>query len=368
MVLKETKRALRNLRSKYSDILASAKRDLKPSINAEPGDENYSGIQKEDKLFIYNAISTLYEYVIDIHGAIGFDIKNEFITENRALAALKETNGLIKLNLDKLSEIKKKYDGKRVDHWPIESCNSHHQEIYDVLSEIMNSTEVKTFLSGNDNEDGLKSKSKNARLSKTIAFHWIGKIGIEKLQETLENNGIIGKGVDPKKFETAFSGEELDGALKIPWVSVTQKKEPNKLNLFFLLDTLTKNKLIEKTDLPRKGDYGTDLFNKIRKIFVDINGNEIENLGESFKTFNHFMNIEALKEKIRDAAAREVKNSEDLLFDSDEDSNKHKVMIYEKLRDALCKEHNISRHAYEKALNTIEEKRKKFEAILKGLR
>jgi hypothetical protein len=214
----------------------------------------------------------------------------------------------------------------------------------------------------------LLPKAKNIRQGKTFAFSWKGGVEIEKLQVCLESAGLIDKNVDPKIFSKAFSGEELEAPLKIMWLSSTKKGEPNKINLLYLIYILAQKNLIESTDIPNDFENGADLFNKIRKIFVDKSGNQLENLGESFKLFNKLKRFEILYKKAIDAAIREIDEDKNTAFENDEEFENYKKGIHKKYKENLCKELMVPSHKFDTHLADIAKKKNFLNTILKGLR
>lgn len=235
MILKETKRKLKNLYNKYSELLQRAKRDLAWYGVAEPCE--YTGIEENDRDAIFKAISTLYYSIIEDTGPILFDIRNVYITEKRALNALGKLNEQVKRDRDQLLVIKAKYAGrKEVDNYAIEHCLRYHQDIYDILTEILNSSEVKTFLTEPDDpihrgiqplsgKDPL-SKNKDSVTNEKLTLHkkYSGKEA--KLFEQLQKRGFI-IGGNKEDFAGLFGGYSTN---KIQW-----RKDGNPNEAIFLI-------------------------------------------------------------------------------------------------------------------------------------
>lgn len=147
MPLDNTKKVLRRLREKYGDILREAKRDIKPDYlgNGINGGYNYHGIDDYDRDFIYNSVSELDIIINNVEGSIRFDIDNVFITEAKAIIELKQEKNHIFLTLNKLGELKNKYEEKECSHYPLEMCFNLYKQINDLLNEVLNSNEFKEF-------------------------------------------------------------------------------------------------------------------------------------------------------------------------------------------------------------------------------
>src|ERR1035437_3998037 len=151
MPLEQTKEKLARLRKKYCEDLGYAKGDIKPNDSGISG-YSYSGIENRDKDFIYGAIGTLNQTICNSYTGIAFDIHN-FITEKKALEELRKDFEFIKEDYVKLLSLKPKYGGENNLFYPLTVCIRYHQEIYDILEEILNSQEVKEFESPGESEN-----------------------------------------------------------------------------------------------------------------------------------------------------------------------------------------------------------------------
>jgi len=147
MPLDNTKNILRRLREKYGNILITAKSDIKPDYSGKGlnGGYNYVGIDAYDRDFIYNSIGELNSIVNNVDGSICFDVDNVFITEAKAIIYLKNEKNYISNKLDKLLELKNKYENKNCSYYPVEMCYNLYKEIDDILKEVFNSDEFKEF-------------------------------------------------------------------------------------------------------------------------------------------------------------------------------------------------------------------------------
>jgi hypothetical protein len=127
-----------------------------------------------------------------------------------------------------------------------------------------------------------KTSKHNIKLVK--AFEWAHKNDlIENLRIVLVGAGIIEDG-EPEVFAKAFTGEDIkenDGPM-IVWLPHL-KMGPNKVELFYFLDALGKRNLI-KNVIPNRGE-AHDLYKKIERVIIDVNGNPIKNLKQSFNSF-----------------------------------------------------------------------------------
>lgn len=170
--------------------------------------------------------------------------------------------------------------------------------------------------------------SENASSSKRIvdvtAFKWINStVPMSNLRSVLIGKEIIGE-VQSSEFNNAFSGKEINKIIKIKWMP-SKGENPNKVELFYLLNALVENKLIENV-FPDKGE-ATVLYNKITKIFTDVNGRPIENCKQSYQNFTK----RKKKEITIDAMQRSVRGKRSVA----------KAFIY-KIGELMAQEGNIT--------------------------
>ena len=151
MALEKTKEKLTLLRNKYSEDLGYAKKDIKPNDSGISG-YSYSGIEDRDRDFIYGAIASLKETISNSYTGIAFDIE-KFISEKKALAELKKDFEFIKEDYIKLLSLKPKYGDENNLFYPLAECIRYHQEIHDILEEILNSEEIREFESPGESEN-----------------------------------------------------------------------------------------------------------------------------------------------------------------------------------------------------------------------
>lgn len=147
MKLQNAKQTLQRLQSKYRSDLESAVKDIKPDYNGRGlSGYTYDGITDRDRQIVYTAISTLRESVRDPYGAIEFDVEEVFITEANALDALKKLTNQIERDVASLSSLKARYENiEQVDPYPINECLRYHEEIHQILTQILKSEEVLAF-------------------------------------------------------------------------------------------------------------------------------------------------------------------------------------------------------------------------------
>ena len=88
----------------------------------------------------------------------------------------------------------------------------------------------------------------------------------------------------------------MNKIMKIKW-KPSKGDNPNKVELFYLHNALVENKLIENV-FPDKGE-ATVLYNKITKIFTDVNGNPIENCKQSYQNFTKRKKKEGIVELMK---------------------------------------------------------------------
>lgn len=146
MLLEQTRKKLRNLFNKYDPLLREAKKELRPNWGERgDGGHAYYNIEPNDIDDIYSAISDLSLIVSSAEGPILFDIEGYFISEKKALNELKNFSNLIEQQIVQLKEIQEKYKPRECAHYPIDTCLSYHQELFDLLSEILNTDEIQEF-------------------------------------------------------------------------------------------------------------------------------------------------------------------------------------------------------------------------------
>ncbi|MDZ4786566.1 MAG: hypothetical protein SGJ02_10880 [bacterium] len=150
--------------------------------------------------------------------------------------------------------------------------------------------------------DTVGSKANIPHVPILKSFKWKGSNNhLKSLHRLLVNEGIIAS-VNEALFKSAFSEEQLSADLGIVWQPLTPRDEPNKVELFFFIDTLINRQLIEDVFPETKTDSAI-FYKRIKRIFVDSNGEPFGYLKQSFKTFRD--------QKLKNATISVVKKKQD---------------------------------------------------------
>ncbi len=166
MKLKETKKILDKYITQNSNKLLTAITDIKPDysnqrIGLKSGEGySYKTYENNERDFIYNSIKELSHLVNNPNEGIHFDVQNVFLTEKRALNALKENHEFIILRLTKLEEIKQKYSRENTSEYPLNLCIIYYREIKDIIDDIFKSEEILKFENPTENNLGVVNNLK----------------------------------------------------------------------------------------------------------------------------------------------------------------------------------------------------------------
>jgi hypothetical protein len=175
MALEETKKILNRIRLRYGDYLQNARADIYPDYSEKGLQRGYSykGLENSERDFIFYSVTELGEIVNGAEGAIKFDIENVFLTEKKAVKALKISKRNIEEVILKTIEIETKYKGIEHSTYPIQVCHNIHFEINEILNEIFESDEFIEF-----NEPGKISKLNTENIELKFLNHWRKKKNI----------------------------------------------------------------------------------------------------------------------------------------------------------------------------------------------
>jgi hypothetical protein len=162
MKLENTKQVLSRLHGRFNKDLAAAKVDIKPSdhMGAALSGYPYTDIATADKIFIYQSICALHASFNSADSPILLDIENHFITETKAVEALKTFYGEINDRLSKLNLLSEKYGKDGSMPYPLQVCLDYYIPIVAVIYEIVYSEEIKLFESP-DRVSSLERKIEN---------------------------------------------------------------------------------------------------------------------------------------------------------------------------------------------------------------
>jgi len=115
-----------------------------------------------------------------------------------------------------------------------------------------------------------KSSSKQNIYS---SFKWIGNSEqLQKLHQSMISKGFIDPYVELEYFQSVFDQSMLNKPLEIKWLVLGKNKLTSKPSLFYFYDQLVRAELIQEIE-----SNGT-LYKMLENIFVDHNGNKLENL------------------------------------------------------------------------------------------
>jgi hypothetical protein len=150
---------------------------------------------------------------------------------------------------------------------------------YPMIAEKLN--QIKEFLkeSVNTPKEGNKA-TKNVKAEKKIKrFKWLNNFNENMLllYSSLESEKLIQ--TDFNTFCKAFDNTDINSPLNIKWLVIGKNKDKDKSSLFYLIEQLEEKKFIEEDLSPNHGL----LYKRIRKTFVDKDGNPFQNLPESKK-------------------------------------------------------------------------------------
>lgn len=203
MELEKTKTILKRIYSKYGEDLKRIKKDIRPdySRTGKYG-HAYFGIDYVDIDTISSSIGNLTAVINDPFGAFDFDI-DHYVTEKNLLTDVMNTKEWLHRTLIRLQALKEKYDVKECAHYPLDITTNLYKEVYDLIDQVLSSSEVKEFQNSLDDTDEIKidihfeqiqgriiEKIKEAKFSIWVAVAWLTDKAILKELHNKHKEGL----------------------------------------------------------------------------------------------------------------------------------------------------------------------------------
>ena len=151
---------------------------------------------------------------------------------------------------------------------------------YNLFNPLIPSDIQKAFpelLITNENQEPENLKSVDEDI---FAFKWLYPLEKTYRLNTLLlyslNKGFICKSTTEEQISKAFSGDKLDNRLNIKWIENGKGQSINKYALFYLLEKLSTEGLIEPIT------FNINTYRRINYIFCDKYLNQINNMAQSY--------------------------------------------------------------------------------------